>query len=311
MRVGVFGTGGVGGYFGGRLAQSGVEVVFIARGEHLKALQASGLKVESDRGDFWLKSVQAIDDPQDAGKVDAILLGVKAWQVAEAAREMRPMVGPDTFVVPLQNGVEAPAQLVEVLGEQHVVGGLCWVSSFISSPGQIRQAGIEPHVAFGELDNRLSQRCQSLLRAFQEAGVKAEIPADIQVTMWKKFTFITAISGVGGVTRAPVGVTRSLPETRQLSLRVMQEIQALAKAYQINLPPAYVSETMTFIDGLPEGTQPSMQRDIVAGRPSELAYQNGAVVRLAQEPGVPVPINEFIYDCLLPQERKARGELNY
>ena len=311
MRVGVFGTGGVGGYFGGKLAQSGVEVLFIARGEHLKALQTTGLQVESDQGDFRLKSVQATSNPQVAGKMDVILVGVKAWQVSEAAEEMKPMVGPDTFVVPLQNGVEAPSQLAEVLGEQHAVGGLCWISSFSPGPGQIHQAGIEPYIAFGELNNQYSQRCQSLLTIFQEAGVKVEIPADIQVAMWEKFTLISAISGVGGVTRAPAGVTRSLPETRQLLIRVMQEIQAVAEAYHINTSPDNIDKTMTFIDGLPEGSQPSMQRDLIAGRPSELAYQNGAVVRLARERDVPAPVNELLYASLLPQEKRARGEVRF
>ncbi len=311
MRVGVFGTGGVGGYFGGKLAQSGLEVLFIARGEHLKALQATGLQVESDQGDFRLKSVQATRDPQAVGKMDVILVGVKAWQVSESAQAMKPMIGPDTFVVPLQNGVEAPSQLAEVLGEQHVVGGLCWISSFRPGAGQIRQAGIEPYIAFGELNNQPSQRCQNLLTIFQDAGVKAEIPADIQVAMWEKFTFISAISGVGSVTRAPVGVTRKLPETRQKLIRVMQEIQAVAEAYYIHTSPDYIVKPMTFIDGLPEGSQPSMQRDLIARRPSELEYQNGAVIRLARERGVPVPVNELLYASLLPQEKRARDELDF
>ena len=151
----------------------------------------------------------------------------------------------------------------------------------------------------------------SLLSVFHKACGKAEIPADIQVAMWEKFTFITAISGVGDVTRAPVGVTRSLPETRQLLVGAMQEIQAVAEAYQIDMSPDYVSRTITFIDSLPEGSQPSMQCDLIAEQPSELAYQNGAVVRLGRERGVPSPINEFLYASLLPQEKRARGEVGY
>ena len=311
MRVGVFGAGGVGGYFGGKLAQSGEDVSFIARGEHLKALQTNGLQVESDQGDFWLKSVQATGEPHDAGRMDVILVGVKAWQVSEAAQAMRPMVGPDTFVVPLQNGVEAPSRLAEVLGERHVIGGLCWISSFSPGPGQIRQGGIEPFIAFGEINNQPSHRCQYLKSVFHKAGVKAEIPADIQVATWEKFTFITAISGVGGVIRAPVGITRSLPETRQLLIGAMQEIQSVAEACQIYMSPDYVSRTITFIDSLPEGSQPSMQRDLTAGRPSELSDQNGAVVRLGRESGVPTPINAFLYASLLPQEKRARGEVGF
>ncbi len=309
MRIGVFGAGGVGGYFGGKLAHSGEEVAFIARGEHLIKLQTEGLRVDSIAGDFHLKKVEATDDPQALGQVDVILVGVKAWQVPEAARAMRPMVGPNTLVVPLQNGVEAPAELAEVLGEEHVAGGLCRISSMITAPGHISHVGVDPYVAFGELNNQPSERCTRLLESFRKANVEAEIPADIHAAMWEKFIFITAVSGVGGVARAPIGVIRSIPETRKLLILVMEEITAVAKAHNIVLAPDLVSKTMKFIDKLPEGAQASMQRDIIAGHPSELGWQNGAVVRLGNKFGVPTPINDFIYSSLLPQELKARGEL--
>jgi len=309
MRIGVFGVGGVGGFFGGKLAHSGEEVAFVARGQHLIRLQTEGLRVDSIDGDFHLKKVQAADDPQTIGHVDVILVGVKAWQIPEAAQTMQLMVGHSTFVVPLQNGVEAPAQLAEVLGEDHVVGGLCRISSHKAGPGHIRHVGIEPYVAFGELNNQPSKRCQLLLEIFHKANVKAELPADIHAALWEKFTFISAVSGVGGVTRAPLGVIRSMPETRKLLILVMEEIVAVAKAHHIVLSPDLVSKTMEFIDRLPEGVQASMQRDLIAGRPSELGYQNGAVVRLGNECRVPTPINDFIYSSLLPQELKARGEL--
>lgn len=311
MKIAVFGTGGVGGYFGGRLAQAGEQVVFIARGEHLTALRRQGLKVDSPKGDFHLKEVQATDTPAEAGVVDVVLLGVKAWQVAEAARTMLPMIGPDTFVVPLQNGVDAPDQLAEVLGKEHVLGGLCHISSHIAAPGYIRHVGIEPDVAFGELDNRPSARCQALKEAFERAGVKAVIPADIHVAMWEKFLFIAAISGVGAVTRAPAGVLRKVPETRALLIGAMREIMAVAQASHIDLNESHISSTLAFIDSLPEGTQASMQRDILEGRPSELAWQNGAVVRRGRQRGVPTPIHEMIYAALLPQELRARGEISF
>ncbi len=311
MKIAVFGTGGVGGYFGGRLAQAGEQVVFIARGEHLTALRKQGLKVDSPKGDFHLKEVQATDSPAEAGEVDVVLLGVKAWQVAEAARTMLPMIGADTFVVPLQNGVDAPDQLAEVLGKEHVLGGLCHISSHIAAPGYIRHVGIEPDVAFGELDNRPSARCQALKEAFERAGVKAVIPEDIHVAMWEKFLFIAAISGVGAVTRAPAGVLRKVPETRALLVGAMQEIMAVAQASHIDLNESHISRTLAFIDSLPEGTQASMQRDILEGRPSELAWQNGAVVRRGRQRGVPTPIHEMIYAALLPQELRARGEISF
>lgn len=311
MKIAVFGTGGVGGYFGGRLALVGEEVAFIARGEHLAALRAHGLRVDSPKGDFHLKKVMATDTPAEVGGVDAILLGVKAWQVAEAARAMQPMIGPETFVVPLQNGVDAPDQLAEVLGKEHVLGGLCHISSHIAAPGYIRHVGIEPDIAFGELDNRHSQRCEILKQAFEKAGVKVDIPADIHLAMWEKFLFIAAISGVGAVARAPAGVIRKVPETRALLEGAMKEIVAVAQASHIHLDETHISRTLAFIDSLPEGTQASMQRDILEGRPSELAWQNGAVVRRGRERGVPTPINAFIYAALLPQEMRARGELSF
>lgn len=311
MRIGVFGAGGVGGYFGGKLAQSGEEVAFIARGEHLSKLQTEGLRVDSVGGDFHVKNIQATEDPQTIGQVDVILVGVKAWQVPEAAQAMQPMVGQNTFVVPLQNGVEAPTELAEVLGEDHVVGGLCRISSLIATPGYIHHVGIEPYVAFGELNNQPSERCTRLIEIFQTAGVKAEIPVDIHAAMWEKFTFISTVSGVGGVARAPIGVIRSVPETRKLLILAMEEITAVANAHHIVLPQDLVSKTMEFIDGLPDGAQPSMQRDIIAGHPSELGWQNGAVVRLGKKYDLPTPINDFIYSSLLPQEMKARGELKF
>lgn len=311
MKIGVFGTGGVGGFFGGRLAHAGSEVVFIARGEHLRAMQATGLRVESVQGDFSIKEVTATNSPQEAGRMDAILVCVKAWQVPAAARAMHPMIGENTTVLPLQNGVEAPTELAAEIGEKPVLGGLCRISSYIAEPGLIRHVGIEPYVALGELDNQTSQRSQSLLKVFKDAGVKAEIPANIQVAIWEKFAFIATISGVAGVTRASVGVVRSLPETRRMLELALSEIIAVAKAHHVDVSPDYESRTLEFIDNLPVDTSPSMQRDLINAHPSELAYQTGAVVRLAKARGIPTPVNDFIYASLLPLELKAREELDF
>ena len=217
MRIAVFGTGGIGGYFGGRLAQAGEDVIFIARGEHLQAMRTNGLRVDSVKGDFVIKPVQATDDPKQVGNVDMILVGVKAWQVPEAAQAMRPMVGPHTFVLPLQNGVEAPSQLAAFLGAEHVLGGLCGLWVFIAGPGHIRHAGWDPFIGFGELDNRPSERVEKLSQAFSKTqGIRLENPPDIHVGLWRKFISITATSGVSAVTRSPVGVFRSQPGTRKM-----------------------------------------------------------------------------------------------
>jgi 2-dehydropantoate 2-reductase len=309
MRIAVFGTGAVGGYFGGRLAQAGEEVVFIARGKQLRALRGQGLRVDSVKGDFVLHPVQATDDPTQVRTVDVVLVGVKAWQMPEAARAMRPLVGPETFVVPLQNGVEAPDQLAAVLGAEHVLGGLCRIVSLSVEPGHIRHAGLEPYVALGELDNQPSERAQRLREAFTRAGVTAEIPPDIQVALWSKFLFIASFSGVGAITRSPAGVLRSLPETRRMLERAMQEVLAVARARQVALPEEAIGQTMALIDSLPPDGTASMQRDIMEGRPSELESQNGAVVRLGHEVGVDAPLHTFIYHSLLPLELQAREQV--
>jgi len=311
MRIAVFGTGAVGGYFGGRLAQAGEDVVFLARGENLQAMLMQGLHVDSIKGDFVVKPVHVTNDPAEAGKVDVVLVGVKAWQVLEAAHAMRPLVGPETFVVPLQNGVEAPSQLAAVLGSQYVLGGLAKIISLIVGPGHVRHTGAEPYVAFGELDNRLSERGERLRQAFVRAGVAVEIPPDIQAALWDKFLFVVSLGGVGAVTRAPIGVMRSVPETRQILEQAMREVFNVARARGITLPEDIIGKTMAFVDNLPPGGTTSLQRDIMEGKPSELSAWNGAVVHLGQEVGVTTPLHSFIYHSLLPLQLRARGQLQF
>jgi len=312
MRIAVFGAGGVGGYFGGRLAQAGEDVVFIARGDHLKAMLKQGLQVDSVKGDFLVKPVQATDDPAQAGIVDAVLVCVKAWQVPQAAKAMRPMVGPQTFVVTLQNGVEAPSQLATVLGQEHVLGGLCGLITFVVEPGHIRHAGYDPFIRFGELDNRPTERVERLRQAFDRAsGLTVEVPADIQVALWQKFVFVTAWSSMGAVTRAPIGVFRSQPGTRQMLEQTISEIYNLARARNIALSKDILSKTMALLDSIPPDGTASMQRDIMSGKPSELEAQTGAVVHMGQQVGVETPVNAFIYHSLLPMEMRARGQLQF
>jgi 2-dehydropantoate 2-reductase len=312
MRIAVFGSGAVGGYFGGRLAQSGEDVVFIARGDHLAAIRRHGLIVTSVEGDFAVQPALATDDPSEAAPVDVVLLGVKAWQVPQAAEAMRPLVGPHSIIVPLQNGIEAPDQLVAAFGAKHVLGGLCRILGYVVAPGHIQHAGVEPYIAFGELGATTSERAERLRQAFAKArGVRAEIPPDIRVAMWSKFLFIAALSGVGSVTRAPIGVIRGQPESRRMLRQALEEIHAVALAHGIALPSDSVEKTLAFVDSLPADGTASMQRDIIQGRPSELGSQVGAVVRLGQATGVDVPLHRFIYSALLPLERRARGEVEF
>jgi len=311
MRIAIFGAGGVGGYFGAQLARVGEEVIFIARREHLQTIRAHGLRVETSKGEIVIQPAQASDDPIQVGVVDAVILGVKAWQVVEAARAMKPMIGPETFVVPLQNGVEAPSQLAVMLGAKNVLGGLCGTMSWIVGPGHIRSIGEVHFIKFGELDKRPSERTEQLRQAFERAGVKVEVPPDIHVALWEKFLFVVSFGGVGAVTRAPIGVIRTLPETRHLLEQCMREIFEVARAHQIALSDGIVEKTMMFLDSLaPSGTT-SLQRDIADGKLSELDAWNGAVVRLGREFGVSTPLHEFIYHSLLPLELRARGQLQF
>jgi len=310
MHIVVFGTGGVGGYFGGRLAKAGQTVTFIARGEHLQAMLAEGLRVDSIKGDFTVQPVVVTDDPSKVEAADAILLCVKTWHITRAAKAIVPMLGSETCVVPLENGVDAPTQLAEILGREHVLGGLCRIASHKVAPGHIQHTGIDPYIAFGELDNRSSSRSRNLLQCFEQAGVLAEIPTDINVAMWQKFLFISAVSGVGAVTRVPVGDYRSRPGTRQMLESALQECYSVALAQGIHLPAESVTNTLAYIDTLSPGTMASMQRDIIEGRPSELEAQNGAIVQMGRIYNIPTPVHAFIYHSLLPQESLARSQMD-
>jgi 2-dehydropantoate 2-reductase len=312
MKVAIVGAGGVGGYFGGRLAQAGEDVVFITRGEHLRAITSKGLRVDSINGDFRVDPARATDDPATVGEVDYVLVAVKSWQLRDAIETMRPMVGEKTSIVPLLNGVEAPDQLSRVFGAGRVLGGLCSVISMIAGPGHISHVGAHPQITFGELDHRPSERGERLRNAFSRAeGVQVSIPEDIHVAMWNKFLLIAPWGGLGGLTRAPIGVTRSLPETRFLLEHAMEEIYLLARARKITMERESIGQAMAFLDNMPYGGTASMQRDIMAGRPSELDAQNGAVVRLGKEAGATTPINSMIYASLLPLEMRARKELHF
>jgi 2-dehydropantoate 2-reductase len=309
MRIAVVGAGGVGGFFGGKLAYAGVDTTFVVRGATLEALRTRGLRVESKDGDFAVANIQATDDPASVGVVDAVLMTVKTWQIAEAAAHLGPMLGPETIVVPLENGIDAPDVLAGIVGRAHVVGGLCGIVSFVVEPGHIRHAAAEPFVMFGELDNRLTPRVERLRDAFVQAGVKADVPPDIHRSMWSKFLFIAPLSGIGALTRVPVGVWREMPEVRGIAESALRELAAIANARGIDLGDDAVQRAWERYEGLAPTSTSSLQRDVMEGKPSELDAQLAAAVRLAHASGVAAPTLEMIYHCLLPQERVARHAL--
>ena len=307
MKFAIFGTGGVGGYFGGRLAQAGEEVTFIARGNHLSVIQQTGLSVDSIRGDFVVNPAKATDSTESVGAVDVVILAIKGWQLDDAILQMKPLVGDTTVIVPLLNGIEHMEALVSAFGSEHVLGGVCRISAFIADAGHIKHVGIDPFIAFGELNREMSERVSKLYDVFKNiSGVTVEASGNIELAMWEKYLLISAFSGVGAVTRSPVGMFRSIPETRAMFRRALEEVVLVANSRGIGLTEKSVQAVMDRIDQTQPDTMASMQKDVLAGRPSELESQTGALVRMARAATVYVPTHEFIYASLLPMEKKAR-----
>lgn len=294
MRIGIVGAGGVGGYFGARLAAAGQDVGFVARGKHLEALRSDGLVVQSPVGDLQLP-VQATNDPAELGVVDYVLVSVKTWQLSEAIESIQPLVGPDTAIVTVQNGVEAPDQVAESFGRDAVLPGAAEVIAYVDGPGIIRHLG-SGKLTFAEWDNRQSSRADSLREAFVAAGLQALVPEDIWAALWAKFLSVVPSGGLGAATGAGYGVLRTHPATRKLLTDATTEIRDVAVARGIHLAEDVVARTLAWIDGLPADGTTSLQRDLIAGRPSELDAWTGAVVRLGNEAGVPTPVNTFLYD---------------
>ncbi|MDX6280670.1 MAG: 2-dehydropantoate 2-reductase [Kribbellaceae bacterium] len=303
IKVAVLGAGGVGGYFGGRLAQAGHDVRFVARGEHLAALRKNGLTVESVAGDFALETVMATDDPAEIGEVDYVLLGVKTWQLERAIASLGPLVGPNTAVVTTQNGVEAPQQVADVTGQRAVLPGAVEVIAFLDGPGRVRHIGGLGKLTFGEWDNKQSQRVDRLRDALQESGLTAVIPDDVWVALWSKFLALGSLGAVATLADSPYGVLRSRPGLRHLIVDSMNEIKQVAKATGVELPGDAVDNTLAFLDSLPEAGTTSLQRDINSGKPSELEAWTGAVVRLGRASGTPTPINDILYELTTARTR--------
>ena len=299
MKIAVFGSGGVGGYFGGRLAAAGEDVTFLARGAHLTAMQQDGLHIESPNGALHLPQVQATDRPQAIGPVDVVLFTVKLYDVDTAAASLAPLIGPDTVVITLQNGVDAMDMVSKHVGADHVAGGAAYIVAVIDKPGHVRHTTAQ-QLVFGERDKRRSAR----LVAFEEAGLRAGFQAkasdDVEADLWTKFVRLATWSGMTTVTRSPMGVIRDTPATFELMVAAIQEVITLAHARGVNLPDDIMDSTMTMIKNFPASSKSSMLEDIERGRRLELPWLSGAVVRLGKESGVPTPIHQFITTVLTP-----------
>ena len=308
MKIAVIGAGGVGGYFGGRLAKAGFDVTFLARGEHLREIQKNGLRVKSVNGDFIVENAQATDSIQKIGFADIIILAVKAWQVRDISRELAPIIRKETIVLPLQNGVVTAEELAENIPSENIVRGLCKIISKMESPGVINHFALDPVVIFGETDSVVTERIELLKSVFDNAGIRALISDDITADLWKKFIAI-CVSGLLAVTKTNYGELRELKETRQMMTDLIREIYALSQHLRINIEPEFPDKLISLIDTYPPGTTSSLTRDVWEGRPSEIEYQNGTVVRLGEKYGVATPVNRFVYNCILPMEIKAREKM--
>ena len=307
MKIAIYGAGGLGGYYGARLAGAGNDVAFIARGAHLEAIRKRGLQISSPLGDMHLPNPTATDDPADVGPVDLVVVAVKTWQIPEVAAAMGPLLDRDTVVLPFLNGVEASDELAAVIGPERVLGGLSKVFSKIASPGVIHHFTANVFVAFGELDGTDSERVRSLLEVFSAAGVDAEASPAIRVELWKKLLLVSSWAGLGALARSPMGVVREEPGIRSLIGRSMEEGLAVARTTGHDIDLSYKDEMWAFYRTMPAGATASMQRDIIDGRPSELDAWNGAVCRFGARVGVETPVHSFTYHMLLPMERRARG----
>jgi 2-dehydropantoate 2-reductase len=292
------GAGGIGGYFGARLAQGGSDVVFVARGAHLAALRERGLIVESKLGDVSLPKVQATDDPSTLGSVDVVLIGVKLWDTEAAAHAVSAIVGPTTAVLSLQNGVQKDDVLRRILGNEPVLGGVCYIASTIARPGVISHTGTLQKLVFGEYDGRRSARAEALLEACLRGGIDAELSLDIRKAIWEKFVFLVGLSAVTTTIRLPIGPIRTNSRTRRFLLDTMREVVAVGREQGVALSDEYAEDRLAYCDGLPAEMVSSMYHDLERGNRLEVDWLSGGVVELGQAVGVPTPVNRAVRDIL-------------
>lgn len=303
MRIAIVGAGGVGGYFGARLAAAGHDVRFLARGAHLAAMREHGLKVESARGDLHLESVTASDRAEDLGPADIVLFSVKLWDTETAAEAARPLLGPHTPVVTFQNGVDSVPRIDWVLGAGRAVGGVAHIAAVIGAPGVIHHTGTLARLWTGTAAGEAGKAIEAFARAGAEAGVDIEIAPDIQRNIWEKFVFLAPFSGITALTRHPIGPIREDTETRALLRAAVDEAVAVAHAEGVDLPATQAEQVMAFCDGLPFEMKSSMLGDLERGARLELPWLSGAVVRLGAKRGVPTPIHAFIATALKLHEQ--------
>jgi 2-dehydropantoate 2-reductase len=322
MRIAVMGTGGVGGYFGGMLARAGHDVTFIARGPHLAAIRHNGLRVETVHGTFTIEpglpiaarvepglptaAPLATDNPGKVGPVDLVLFCVKTYHTQEAGQAIAPLIGKDTLILSLQNGVDNEEKLAAIYGWDHVLGGVCYIASTITAPGVITQVSGPRSIIFGEMDGSITPRAQRVQQALVQAGIDTTLSDNVQKALWTKFLFICALSGVASVARATLGEMIAVPETCELLRDTMAEVEAVARARGVELEAGIVDRMMRTAEGFAPESKPSMLVDVEKGNRLEIDALNGAVARLGAELGVATPANRFIYAALKPADERAK-----
>ncbi|HUQ27593.1 MAG TPA: 2-dehydropantoate 2-reductase [Usitatibacter sp.] len=295
MKIVMMGSGGVGGFFGGRLARAGEDVAFVARGAHLAAMRSEGLTLESEaRGDIRIPEVRASDDPTTLGPADLVILSVKLWDTEDAARAIKPIVGPGTAVLSLQNGVSKDEILRREFPERTIMGGVAYVATHISRPGVIHQTGTMQRVIVGEYDGRPSERVRALHEALARSGVTAELSGDVRRSIWEKFVFLVGLSATTATTRRPLGAVRENPRSRAFLLEIMREVVRVGRAHGVALPEDYADQRLAFADTLPFDMTSSMAHDLDRGNRLEVDWLSGGVAKLGREAGVATPANDAV-----------------
>lgn len=299
MKIAVMGAGGVGGFYGGRLAHAGYDISFVARGSHMAAMREGGLTIENEpQGDIHVRRVAVTDDPATIGIADLVLIAVKLWDTEAAARAAGPLVGPDTAVISLQNGVIKDDILRRAFGEAAVIGGVGYVAAHISRPGVIRQTGTMQRCILGEYDGRRSARVEAFHQALLRAGIKAEISDDIRRTLWEKYVFLVGLSGSTTTMRSTIGPIRENAQTRAFLFDLMKETVAVGRAHGVNLPEDFAEQRLAFVDTMAVDMTSSMHHDLNSGNPLEVPWLSGGVVQLGRQVDVPTPANRAVWDIL-------------
>jgi 2-dehydropantoate 2-reductase len=301
MRVAVMGSGGVGGYFGARLAKGGAEVAFVARGAHLAAMRAQGLAVTGPDA-FQLPRVTATDDPATIGVVDLVIFAVKLWDTEAALAQIKSVVGPDTVVISFQNGVLKDEMLAKAFGPERIMGGVCYVATSIAQAGVIARIGPLERLVFGELGGRATPRAKRILEAFRAGGVNAELSLDIRREIWQKFVFLVALSGSTTTMRSSIGPIRKNPQTRQFFLDLMREVIAVGRAHGVDLPEDYAEQQLALADRVAPDMTSSMHHDLERGNRLEVRWLAGAVAELGRARNVATPLNRAVADILALRE---------